>query len=119
MGVLEGKRAGVFIIHNEHKEDNIIGYNLPYLLRRSFDLGIQVPIQPQLSKFRIDPTIDLTAILYNWGPAKGLKWVCKRYGIRNPLPDLDGSHAKGGQSPVVNMDPETLRKYAGNDVFLV
>jgi hypothetical protein len=32
--------------------------------------------------------------------------------IRNPLPDLDGSQ-------VVNMDPETLRKYAGNDVFLV
>ena len=34
---------------------NIIGFDLPYLLRRSFDLGIQVPIQPQLSKFRIDP----------------------------------------------------------------
>lgn len=91
---------------------NIIGFDLPYLLRRSFDLGIQVPIQPQLSKFRIDPTLDLMAILYNWGQAKGLKWVCKRYGIKNPLPDLDGSQ-------VVNMDPETLRKYAGNDVFLV
>jgi hypothetical protein len=91
---------------------NIIGFDLPYLLRRSFDLGIQVPIQPQLSKFRTDPTIDLMAILYNWGQAKGLKWFCKRYGIKNPLPDLDGSQ-------VVNMDPETLRKYAGNDVFLV
>ena len=83
-----------------------------HFLRRSFDLGIQVPIQPQLSKFRIDPTLDLMAILYNWGQAKGLKWICKRYGIKNPLPDLDGSQ-------VVNMDPETLRKYAGNDVFLV
>ena len=91
---------------------NIIGFDLPYLLRRSFDLGIQVPIQPQLSKFRTDPTTDLMAILYNWGPAKGLKWVCKRYGINNPLPDLDGSQ-------VANMDPETLRKYAGNDVSLV
>ena len=52
------------------------------------------------------------AILYNWGQAKGLKWVCKRYGIKNPLPDLDGSQ-------VVNMDPEKLHKYAANDVFLV
>ncbi len=91
---------------------NIIGFDLPYLLRRSFDLGIQVPVQPQLSKFRTAPTIDLMAILYNWGPAKGLKWVCKRYGINNPLPDLDGSQ-------VVSMDPETLRKYARNDVYLV
>jgi uncharacterized protein YprB with RNaseH-like and TPR domain len=91
---------------------NIIGFDLPYLLRGSFDLGIQVPIQPQLSKFRTEPTTDLMAILYNWGPAKGLKWVCKRYGIENRLPELDGSQ-------VANMDPETLRKYAGNDVYLV
>lgn len=91
---------------------NIIGFDLPYLLRRSFDLSIQVPIQPQLSKFRAEPTTDLMAILYNGGPAKVLKWVCKRYGINNPLPDLDGSQ-------VANMDPETLRKYAGNDVHLV
>jgi hypothetical protein len=91
---------------------NILGFDLPYLLRRSFALGIQVPIQPQMSKYRIDPTIDLMAILYNWGPAKGLKWVCKRYGIINPLPDLDGSK-------VATMDTEILRKYAGNDVYLV
>lgn len=91
---------------------NIIGFDLPYLLRRSFDLGIQVPVQPQLAKFRIEPTTDLMAILYNWGPAKGLKWVCKRYGIHNPLPDLDGSQ-------VANMEPPTLRKYSGNDVYLV
>lgn len=64
---------------------NIISFDLPYLLRRSFDLSIQVPIQPQLSKFRTDPTTDLMAILYNWGPVKGLKWVCRCYGINNPL----------------------------------
>jgi DNA polymerase elongation subunit (family B) len=91
---------------------NILGFDLPYLLKRSFALGIQVPRQPQLAKFRTEPTIDLMAILYNWGPAKGLKWVCKRYGIPNPLPELDGSQ-------VANMDRETLRKYAGNDVDLV
>ena len=91
---------------------NIIGFDLPYLLRRSFDLGITVPLQPQLARFRNEPTTDLMAILYNWGTAKGLKWVCKRYGIDNPLPELDGSK-------VADMDRETLRKYAANDVHLV
>ena len=50
---------------------NIIGFDLPYLLRRSFDLGIAVPLQPQLARFRIEPTTDLMAILYNWGTARG------------------------------------------------
>lgn len=91
---------------------NIIGFDLPYLLRRSFDLGIKVPVFPVLAKFRTEPTIDLMGILYNWGQAKGLKWVCKRYGIKNDLPDLDGSQ-------VATMDRETLRAYATNDVKLV
>jgi DNA polymerase elongation subunit (family B) len=91
---------------------NIIGFDLPYLLRRSFDLGIQVPFQPQLARFRSEPTTDLMAILYNWGTARGLKWVCKRYGIENPLPELDGSM-------VAEMERETLRQYAANDVYLV
>ena len=90
---------------------NIIGFDLPYLLRRSFDLGINVPYPPQLAKYRNEPTTDLMGILYNWGPAKGLKFVAKRYAIYNPLPELDGSM-------VANMDRETLRKYAGNDVDL-
>jgi DNA polymerase elongation subunit (family B) len=91
---------------------NILGFDFPYLLRRSFALGIKIPVRPQMIKYRIEPTTDLMAILYNWGPARGLKWVCKRYGINNPLPDLDGSQVK-------DMDKETLRKYSGNDVYLV
>ena len=91
---------------------NIIGFDLPYLLRRSFELSISVPIFPRLAKFQTEPTTDLMGILYNWGTPRGLKWVCKRYGIENPLPELNGSQ-------VANMDPETLRKYAGNDVYLV
>lgn len=90
---------------------NIIGFDLPYLLRRSFELGITVPIFPRLAKFQTEPTIDLMGILYNWGTPRGLKWVCKRYGIENPLPELNGSQ-------VAEMDRETLRKYAGNDVYL-
>ena len=91
---------------------NIIAFDLPYLMRRSFALGIRVPIIPFMTKYRTEPTIDLMGILYNWGPAKGLKWVCKRYGIDNPLPDLDGSQVK-------DMDAETLRAYSANDVHLV
>jgi len=65
-----------------------------------------------MAKYRTEPTIDLMGILYNWGQAKSLKWVCKRYGINNPLPDLDGSKVK-------DMDAETLRAYSANDVYLV
>lgn len=90
---------------------NILGFDLPYLLRRSFDLRVPVPFQPRLGKYQIEPVTDLMGILYNWGTARGLKWVCKRYGIENPLPDLDGSQ-------VATMDRDTLRKYAANDVYL-
>ena len=91
---------------------NIIGFDLPYIMRRSFDLGVKVPLRPSLAKYRTEPTIDLMGILFNWGQAKGLKWVCKRYGIENPFEDLDGSQVK-------DMDIETLRAYAANDVKLV
>jgi hypothetical protein len=50
-------------------------------------------------------------ILFNWDKSKGLKWVCKRYGIDNPLPDLDGSM-------FAEMDVETKRKYSCNDIHL-
>ncbi|HMN61262.1 MAG TPA: ribonuclease H-like domain-containing protein [Anaerolinea sp.] len=91
---------------------NILGFDLPYLLRRSFALNIEVPLMPRLAKYQTEPVVDLMGILYNWGNARGLKWVCKRYGIQNPLPDLDGSQ-------VANMDRDTLRKYAGNDLALL
>lgn len=90
---------------------NILGFDLPYLLRRSFALKVIVPFQPRLAKFQTEPVTDLMGILYNWGTPRGLKWVCKRYGIENPLPELDGSQ-------VACMDRETLRKYAVNDVHL-
>ncbi len=91
---------------------NILGFDLPYLLRRSFDLGIDVPLLPRLAKYQTEPIMDLMGILYNWGNARGLKWVCRRYGIPNELPDLDGSKVAG-------MDRDTLRKYARNDLTLL
>jgi len=91
---------------------NILGFDLPYLLRRSFALRIDVPLLPRLAKYQIEPVVDLMGILYNWGNACGLKWVCKRYDIPNTLPDLDGSKE-------VEMDRDMLRKYAGNELILI
>lgn len=91
---------------------NTIGFDLPVLMRRSFDLGIRLPCPPPvLAKYRTEPTTDLMGILFNWDKSKGLKWVCKRYGIDNPLPDLDGSM-------FADMDAETKRLYSGNDIHL-
>ena len=91
---------------------NIIGFDLPFLLRRSFDLGIRPGTKVDLRRYQTDPTTDLMALLYNWGQAKGLKWVCERYGIKNPNPNLEGSM-------VAEMDDATLAFYAIGDVEMV
>lgn len=75
-------------------------------------LGVVQKYKPFLAKYRTEPMRDLMGILYNWGQARSLKWVCQRYGIDNPLSELDGSK-------VAEMDGETLRKYVENDVRLV
>jgi hypothetical protein len=91
---------------------NIIGFDLPYLMRRSFDLGIKPSIIPNLAKYRTTPTLDLMMVLYNWYGFKGLKFVAERYNIPNPLSELDGSQ-------VATMDADTLRAYVKNDVMMV
>ena len=91
---------------------NILNFDLPYLMRRSFDLGIKLPIVPNLSKYNNPDTLDLMAILYNWTSFKSLKWVAERYALDNPLPELSGEDVK-------NMDNDILRKYVENDVYLV
>jgi hypothetical protein len=90
---------------------NIIGFDLPYLMRRSFDLGIKSSITPNLAKYRTLPTLDLMMVLYNWSGFRGLKFVADRYGIPNPLPDIDGSQ-------VADMDADTLHAYVQNDVTM-
>ena len=58
---------------------NILGFDLPYIMRRSMALGID-PNQhsPYLSKYRDEPTTDLMQILYNWefGKWKGFEAGC-------------------------------------------
>lgn len=91
---------------------NTLGFDLPYVLRRSMDLCVPATVQSFLAKFREEPTCDLYGILYNWGPGKSLKYAAKRYGIPNPLPDIDGSM-------VDQMPPEQRRAYCGNDTDMV
>lgn len=86
---------------------NIINFDIPYLLRRSMAHKVPAP-SIALSKYKVGPVYDLMNILYPQSP-KGLKWVCKRYGIPNILPDLDGSQVK-------DMDDETIARYVANDV---
>jgi len=88
---------------------NVLGFDLPFLMRRSMALGVKPSITPMLAKYRTEPVTDLYGILYNWAPGKGLKQVARLYNIPNPLPDLDGSKVK-------DMDPETLRAYQRNDI---
>jgi DNA polymerase elongation subunit (family B) len=93
---------------------NILGFDLPYLLRRSMALGVKVNLTPNMAKYRTDPTTDLMMILYNWeyGKWKGLKQVAKLYKIPNECPDLDGSQ-------IAKMDLPTLAAYQASDVKLV
>jgi DNA polymerase elongation subunit (family B) len=90
---------------------NILGFDIPFLLRRSMAMGVKPPLLPFMARYRVEPITDLYAILYNWAPGKGLKTVCRMYGIPNPLPDVDGSQVAG-------MDYAMLRQYVCNDVLL-
>lgn len=93
---------------------NILGFDLPYLMRRSMALGVRVSLIPVLAKFRTEPVTDLMAILYNWGSDryKSLKQVARLYRIPNDCPDMDGSKVK-------DMTPGELREYQASDVRLV
>ena len=103
-------------VFNDHNGEccgyNITGFDLPYLMRRSFALGIKPPMIPDLRRYQTYPTLDLMMVLYGWQNFKGLKFVAERYGLDNPLPELDGSQ-------VATMDADTLRAYVENDVNLV
>lgn len=88
---------------------NIIGFDLPVLMRRSFELDIKPPTVFTLSKYH-PQVIDLMGILFNWNGFKGFKWVCKRYGIKLPAEGVDGSM-------VDSLTPEQLEAYNKSDVY--
>jgi predicted PolB exonuclease-like 3'-5' exonuclease len=92
---------------------NIIAFDFPIVLRRSFDLGLKVPFLPNLIRYRNEPTTDLMQILsgWDWKFSKKLKWICKRYGIPVPAGDDDGSM-------VSEMSDKQLKIYAESDVTI-
>ena len=69
---------------------NILSFDLPYLLRRSMAHAVTVPYL-NLAKYRTEPVTDLMGILYNWGPAKGLKQVARLYGLPVACPEINGA----------------------------
>jgi hypothetical protein len=92
---------------------NILGFDLPLVVRRSWVLGVPVP-EINMRRYSTEHVVDLMQLLYNWGNgpgprSRGLKEVAAMYGIENPLPDLDGSK-------VAEMDDDTLAAYCENDV---
>jgi len=93
---------------------NILGFDLPFLQRRSMDLGVQPGISPAVSKYRTEPVTDLMGILFNWSwgeNIKKLKWLAKRYGIDIPAGEDDGSMVK-------DMTDEDLIKYGLSDLHV-
>lgn len=92
---------------------NLLGFDLPFLLRRSMALRLDPPrTLPRLAKYQTDPVRDLYGLLYNWQPGKGLKAVAKLHGLPNALPDVDGGN-------VAALDWRTEAAYVANDVALV
>ena len=92
---------------------NIISFDIPYIQRRAMYLKAYAHNFPPVilnagKRYSTYPVLDLYSVLYNWQPGKGLKWVCKRLGIKNEMPDLD---------PLLISD-ELIGDYCFNDVTL-
>ena len=94
---------------------NILGFDLPIILRRSFLLGVSITRSFDMRRYSSSDVVDLMQLLYNWGQApgqtRGLKVVAQMFGIPNPLPDVDGSM-------VATMGDSELMTYCANDVRL-
>ena len=90
---------------------NHMSFDLPFIMKRSFALGVRPSIIPNLAKYRSDPTTDLFMLLCNWSYQSGhkFKWVCRRYGIEILEEGVDGSNVK-------DMSEEELRKYSYSDI---
>jgi len=93
---------------------NILGFDLPYLMKRSFVNGVEVPVKMiDMRRYSVDPVFDLYAIMYNWGQGRGMKWVAKRYGF---LPEgYDGQ--EGSEAP--SMSDAELETYLNIELDLL
>lgn len=96
---------------------NVLGFDLPIILRRSFALGVKASIMLNLAKYRVEPVTDLMQILYNWGASKyrGLKLVSKLYLGEDDSDNVDGADVA---AMVESGDAEALIAYQSRDLVL-
>jgi len=95
---------------------NILGFDLPILMRRSWVLGVP-PVRYKARRYSDEQVIDVMQLLYGWGQYplhksnkyRSLKKVCEMFGIENPLPGLHGGL-------YAQMDDVTKSLYNLNDV---
>jgi len=88
---------------------HIIGFDFPFLLRRSLYSNVAPGVIPRLAKYHTEPVRDLYAILNNWGTGKGLKEQCGLFGI--PTAGKSGADVQG-------MSWEDEARYGEEDVRL-
>jgi len=88
---------------------HIIGFDFPFLLRRSLYNVVKPSSIPRLAKYHTEPVRDLFAILNNWGTGKGLKEQCALFGI--PLGGKSGAD-------VESMTWQDEARYGADDVRL-
>lgn len=94
---------------------NVLGYDLPVLLRRSLYLGIPAPAI-QIDKYRHPSVIDLMQLLSFNGAIKfrGLKFYAKRFG----LPCEDAVNGADIPALVAAGEWDTVESHVRSDVAL-
>lgn len=109
--VLERFWMNYALTHGRSAGYNILSFDLPFIMKRSFDLHVRPSIIPNLAKYRSDPTTDLFMLLCGWNYVNGhkFKFVCARYGIPLLAVGVDGSMVK-------DMGEKELREYSFSDV---
>jgi DNA polymerase III epsilon subunit-like protein len=91
----------------------ILHFDLPFLLRRSFEYGIKPHNFIDLRRYQVRPYKDLMPILYNWTyKSKPMKWVASRYGIDNPNENMSGAM-------VSTMSEEQMLGYTAGDIYII
>jgi len=88
---------------------HIIGFDFPFLMRRSLYEKVGLLVRPKLAKYHTEPVRDLFAILNNWTPGKGLKEQCALFGI--PTMGATGVDVQG-------MSWQDEARYGADDVRL-
>ena len=94
---------------------NNLGFDLPYLMIRSFALQVEAPkTLPKLGKYMNDPTTDLMGILSNWSwdKTRSLKWAAERYEWTIAAPAVDGSM-------IDEINNKQLEEYVASDVHII